>query len=230
MQRTTHGSASGARPVLAVLAVVMAVAMAGCGGVVMLNKMLFGDPVVDCAFKNVTGVDLTEGGHKVVVVCTAPAAVRDADMTGIAHQLVEDVSRHMRRQGVELVNSNKVRTWMDDNGGVLDDPRDLASEFDADYIFHIDMQQVSFYEDNSPDLYRGHAAGEITAFEVVEEKGKKSARQTFVSGFSSTYPSHAPVPAVQVDSARIFQRRFLERVAVQLSQMLYDHRASDAVF
>ncbi|WP_166830817.1 hypothetical protein [Thalassoroseus pseudoceratinae] len=215
----------------------MVTAIVGCGPVVMINKMVFGDPEIDSPFKLATGVDLTEGKHKVIIICDAPSAIRDGDMTGLSHQLVETLTRQLQREGVKVVESNDVRDWMDDNGGRLDDPRDLADEFDVDFIIHVDLLSVSFYEENSPDLFRGQAHGDLIGYRVETEDDEDSdegerrmARQVFSSGFGSTYPEFSPIPASQVDSPRIFQRRFVQRLASQLGHILHDHTAGTEVF
>lgn len=204
--------------------------LTGCSLFVMAGKMFFGDPKIDCAFYMQTQVDLTEGHDSVIVVCTAPLAAANDDMAGISYQLVEDVSRQLRRQNIDVIKSNKVRNYMDDNGGLLDDPRDLAEKFDVDFIIHIDLQHITYFEDNSPDLYRGQASGDVVAYEVEEEDGNTMTRQVFANGFSSTYPAVNPIPAIQVDSPRIFQKRFLDRIGVQVAQLFYNHRVSEEVY
>ena len=47
--------------------------LAGCSMFVLAGKMFFGDPKQTSAFHEGTGVDLTEGKKKVVVLCSAPA-------------------------------------------------------------------------------------------------------------------------------------------------------------
>lgn len=211
---------------LAVL--LICISLAGCSLGVMAGKMLFGDPEIDCAFKQATETDLTEGDKRVIVIAETPISMQ-GDATGMSHDIVENVSRQLRRAGVDLVDSNKVRTWMDDNGGRIDDPRDLAADFDVDVIIHIDLQRVTFREPNSPQLFRGQAAGEISAYEVQEEANGRRAMQVFANGFASTYPSHNPVPQSQVDSPRIFGKRFMERVSKQIAYLFYDHAYSEEI-
>lgn len=214
----------------AILCLAVMFPLAGCSLFVMAGKMFFGDPKLTSPFRAATDVDLTDGKHSVIVVCSAPLASTDQDMTSVSYQLVADVSRKLRRQNVDVISSNKVRDWMDDNGGLLDDPRQLADEFDVDYIIHIDLQQITYHEENSPDLYRGNASGEVVAYEVSVEDGNTISRQVFSSGFNSLFPTVNPIPAIQVDSPRIFQKRFLERIGVQVSHLFYDHRQSEAIF
>ncbi|MCA9073056.1 MAG: hypothetical protein KDA84_29240 [Planctomycetaceae bacterium] len=203
--------------------------MAGCSLFILAGKMIFGDPTVPAAFTLATGVDLTEGDKKVVVLCSAPSMVDDGDLS-LNYTIVEDVSRRLKREGISLIDSNDVRTWMDDNGGRLDDPRDLADAFDADYILYISLGRVSFLEENSPDLYRGKASGEVFGYEVRKVKGEVIANEVFSKGFGTTFPDFHPVSVDQIDSPRIFKKRFLDRTSAHLAQMFYSHKISEEIY
>lgn len=202
--------------------------LAGCAPIILIGKMFFGDPTVPAAFSQATGVDLTEGEHKVIVLCSAPTMVDAGDLS-LNYEIVEDVSRRLKREGIRLIDSNDVRTWMDDNGGQLNDPRDLADEFEVDYIVYISLGRVSFHEENSPSLYRGNAGGEVFAYEVKKEKDDVMVNEVFSKGFSATYPDFHPISADQVDSPRIFQKRFIERISAQLAHLFYKHKVSEEI-
>ena len=204
------------------------VLLAGCAPIILIGKMFFGDPTVSGAFQHATGVDLTEGKHKVLVLCSAPSMVDEGDLS-LNYEIVEDVSRRLKREGIQLIESNDVRTWMDDNGGHLDDPRDLAEEFDVDFIIYIALARVTFHEENSPSLYRGQAGGEVFAYEVKKTKGEVLVNEVFSKGFGSTYPDFHPVSADQIDSPRIFQKRFLDRISAQLAHLFYKHKVSEEI-
>lgn len=203
--------------------------MAGCSLFILAGKMFFGDPTVTSAFTLATGVDLTDGDHKVVVLCSAPSMVDDGDIS-LNYTIVEDVSRRLKRVGVALIDSNDVRTWMDDNGGRLEDPRELADAFDADYIVYISLGQVSFHEDNSPELYRGKASGEVFTYKITKSKGEVLVNEVFSKGFGTTYPDFHPVAADQIDSPRIFKKRVLDRTSAQLAQLFYSHKISEEIY
>lgn len=202
---------------------------AGCSLFILAGKMFFGDPTVPAAFSMATGVDLTDGDKKVVVLCSAPSMVDDGDLS-LNYTIVEDVSRRLKREGIALIDSNEVRTWMDDNGGRLDDPRDLAEAFDVDYIVYISLGRVSFQEDNSPNLFRGKASGEVFTYEVSKRDGEVIANEVFSKGFSTTYPDFHPVSADQIDSPRIFKKRFLDRLAAQIAHLFFSHKISEEIY
>ncbi len=204
--------------------------LAGCSLFVLAGKMFFGDPEQAAAFQNATGVDLTEGDKKVVVLCSAPSLVEGGELS-VNYEIVEEVSRQLKRRGVNLISSNDVRTWMDDNGGRLDDPRDLAEDFEVDYIIYISLARVTFREENSPSLYRGVANGEVFAYEVhkktanpwsTKSSPKASARpipkatpgtRSTRSGSSrkkswNAPPTKSPTCSTATNSAKRFSSRF----------------------
>lgn len=201
--------------------------LAGCSLFVLAGKMFFGDPEQIAAFQVATGVDLTEGDKKVVVLCSAPSMVEGGELS-VHYEIVEEVSRQLKRQGVNLISSNEVRTWMDDNGGRLDDPRDLVEDFEVDYIIYISLARVSFREENSPSLYRGVANGEVFAYEVRTEDGETLVNEVFSRGFGTVYPEGHPKD--NIDSLRIFQKEVLSRASDEIAHLFYSHKLSEEIF
>lgn len=201
--------------------------LAGCSLFVLAGKMFFGDPEKTAAFQVSTGVDLTEGDKKVVVLCSAPSMVEGGELS-VNYEIVEEVSRQLKRRGVSLISSNDVRTWMDDNGGRLDDPRDLVEDFEVDYIIYISLARVSFREENSPSLYRGIANGEVFAYEVKKEGGESVVNEVFSRGFGTVYPQGHPLD--HVDSLRIFQKEVLTRASDEIAHLFYSHKLSEEIF
>ena len=201
--------------------------LAGCSLFIMAGKMFFGDPEATAAFQLATGVDLTKGDKKVVVLCSAPSMMEGGELSA-NYEIVEDVSRRLKRRNIKLMSSNLVRTWMDDNGGRLDDPRDLVEDFDVDYIIYIRLARVTFREENSPSLYRGVANGEVFAYEVAKEAGEPVVREVFSRNFGTVYPEGHPKD--QIDSLRIFQKQVLERVSAQIAHLFYSHKVSEEIF
>lgn len=202
--------------------------LAGCSLFVLAGKMFFGDPQITAAFQLATGVDLTEGNKKVIVLCSAPAMIEGGEVSA-NYEIVEEVSRRLKREGVDLISSNDVRTWMDDNGGRLDDPRDLAEDFDVDYIIYINLFRVTFREENSPSLYRGVANGEVFAYEITKDAdGKEMVLEVFSRGFGAVYPEGQPRD--RIDSLRIFQKEVLDRASAEIAFLFYSHKISEEIF
>ena len=202
--------------------------LSGCGPVVMLQKMLFGDPVLTAAFRHTTGVDLADGKQSVLVVATTPSVVRH-DFPGVDLEIVDRVSRRLNTRGTKMHPSKDVLNWLDDRGGRWDDASEIAEAFDVDYIIHVDIDRFSHLEENSVDLLRGNAVGNVRAYEVKKIAGKRAAFAVFSREINITYPTLHPKQKHQI-SERIFQEEFLGRVCEQVSQLFYDHRPSETVF
>ena len=199
----------------------------GCSFATLFGKMVFGDPMVVCDFTRATGVNLAEDNKTVLIVCSTPESVK-ADFPAVNIDILEGISRQLKRNSISVVSSNDIATWMDENGGRVDDLDELAGEFDADYIIHIDLDELSHREINSPTLYRGRTLGNIYAFHVRTVKGsrEKFLDEIFSREYRSTYPEHYALSADQV-SARTFGKKYLDRISLQIGQIFYDHKRSD---
>jgi hypothetical protein len=195
---------------------------------VMAGKMVFGDPKQEAAFSSVTHVDLSDGEKSVLIIATTPESAK-RDYSSVDVDIVERVSRTLRTKGVKVYPSKKVLTWVDDRGGQWGSADEIAEKFDADYIVEIDIDQLGHREENSPDLYRGSAIGNVRAYEVTEVGGKRVASPTFSREITCTYPTHHPKQAHQI-SEQTFKEEFLSRLCATIARLFYDHRASEAVY
>jgi hypothetical protein len=204
------------------------VLLPGCSLFVMAGKMLTGDPLIPNQFRQMTGVNLAKGKHRVVVVCTVPAAV-DEELSTLNVDLIEGVTRRMKIAGVDVVRADKVTRWIDDRGGVVHDANEMARAFpDVDYIAWIDLHSFSLREDqsrgkNSSTLLRGRVQGYVRAYKVQEINGDRAALTAYNAEFNTVYPTHQPVSEVG-SSALLFQKQFIDRVCDQLAELFYDHR------
>lgn len=193
----------------------------------MAGKMLTGDPLVTAQFKVMTGTDLTRGKHRVVVVCSVPAAVTE-ELSSLNVDLIDGVTRRMKLAGIDVVKADQVAQWIDDNGGVVSDPNAMARAFDVDYVAWIDLQAFSLREDvaresDQSHLLRGRVQGFIRAYKVEEVGDDRVALTAFNREFTTTYPPHQPVSEIG-RSALLFQKEFIDRVCDQLAETFYDHR------
>lgn len=200
--------------------------LTGCSLFVMAGKMLFGDPVVTCEFKRQTNVDLPRDAVKVLVVCSAPELLK-AENSALDIELIEGVTRRLKMQEIRVINPDKVTKWLDDNGGTFDQPTELAEHFNVDYIIHIKVDKCAFTEPNTPNLYHGHAEGDVMAYKVEKINGTKTARHVFQRGFKTEHPTH-PIPADNITS-KVFEKQFTDRVCGQIAWMFYDHRMTEEV-
>lgn len=209
-------------------AVMATSSLCGCSLFVMAGKSLFGDPKVEAPFSHAANVDLTDGLHKVVIVASTPEAIKyEFPATNV--DLIEKVSRNLRTEGVQVVNPNKVATWLDDHGGYWEDINELAGAFECDYIIHLEVDNLSLREPNSRDMYQGHVAGTVYGYEVRQRRKDKVAHRIFHKAFDRTYPDGYPKLADRL-SEDSFHRELMDHIAVFMTQMIVDHRTSERIF
>lgn len=198
------------------------IVLSGCSLGVMTGKMLVGEPKQPAQFRSMTGVDLTKGKHKLVIICSTPASV-ESDLSSLNIDLIDGITRRMKIHGVKVIDPDDVAKWIDDNGGVITDPSEMAQSFDADYIAWIEIFGFSLREENSPKLLRGRATGYIRVYQVEKVGTEKMALSAFNTEFNSTFPQHKPV-SVTGRSAVTFQKEFIDRICDELAEKFYDHR------
>ena len=197
----------------------------GCSLLVMGGKMLFGDPKVAASFKTQTGVDLTKGEKSLLVVCRSPHLILNSAPT-FEYDLTDGLLRRLKQKGVNVVSPDKVSRWLDDNGGEFDDVKELARDFDADFIAVVDVQNVRFFEENSQDMMKGHAQGTIRVHETNRIGGERTVYEAFRSGFSLEHPRFRPV-SIHEMSEHAFQRQFIDTLTRQIARQFHDYQTSD---
>ncbi|MBC8289789.1 MAG: hypothetical protein H8E37_05680 [Planctomycetes bacterium] len=210
-------------PALTVL--VLLTSASGCSLFVMFGKMLLGDPTVEAPFKQRTSVDLTDGEAKILVVCKTPSLVL-SKLPTLQYDLNEGVLRRLKQHGISTVSPDEVSDWLDENGGEFTHPRELAEDFDCDFIVVATVRELGFREPNSPNMYRGRANGGLRVFEVKEVDGQRDALQIYTSQFNTEYPRMNPVPTTQVGE-RVFQKQFMTHLTDTISRQFYDYRAGE---
>jgi len=213
----------------AVALALAALTATGCvNSMVMLGRVLTGDPMIPSAFEQRTGVDLAETQQRVVLICTAPASITDRFDT-VQLELQDEVTRQMRQRGLNVAKPDDVASVMEETVGF---DRDALAEAlpDVDYIFHVDIEQLSHTEPASPNLYRGRANGMIYGYEVHRDEsgGRPTVLQIFFQEFSTEYPSTHPIPADQVTD-RTFATDFVEHLSSTIGQAVYDVPTTDLV-
>ena len=207
------------------LALLLPSVVSGCSLFVMAGKMFLGDPKVQSVFNAQTGVDLMEGEKKILIVCRTPSLMR-GQLPTLEHDLSDTVLRRLRQNGVETVSPDDVADWLDENGGEVGSPSELAADFDTDYIAIVDVESVQFFEPNSPDFYRGKAQGAIRAYEVKERDDRRVAMQVFSGGFNTEYPRFSPIPSHSL-TERVFQKQFVDHLSQHIARQFHDYRMGD---
>lgn len=211
-------------PAWLVLALLVA-GLPGCSVGVMLGMMVMGRPLIPAALETMTGKSLAEEGKKVVVVCRAPQTMGDS---ALSIDLLTQVSRKLKLQEIDLVDPHKVATWVDDHGGTWDDVQELVDEFEADYVVAIEVDEFSYREINSPEMFRGRSKLTVRVYESQELDGVQHVPQIFYRPMESLYPLQKPVP-VDRQSPRVFRRRYLDRLSDQIARLFYEHRPETTI-
>jgi len=202
------------------------ISQTGCiNTMVMMSKVLLGDPVQISAFQMATGISLEKEKKSILIRVSAPAFVSETHNT-LTRDVEEELIRRMKRRGMVVLHPDTAAKALDRLGGTFD-PQVLAREIpDCDYIMHIQVENFSYQEESSPNFYRGNSNGRITAFEVRKEGDSNHAVQVFDQQFKSTYPTTYPV-AVDTTPKNVFIRRFVDRLADNLGTAFYTVNRSE---
>lgn len=208
------------KPLLAVVVALPLLALPGCSLGIMAGKMLFGDPMATSEFSAQTGIKLEESDKSVLILCTAPHAIK-MESPSIEHDILDGVARRLRLRNVKIVDPDKVADWLDENGA-WETLTDIAVPLKADYVAHMDLTMVSYHEDNSPTLYRGRALGNVYTYEIDDSDGTPTALEVFRREFKSTYP-FGPISADNT-SAEMFKKDYIDRLCDLLAMKFYDHK------
>lgn len=227
--------------VVVLLVTALLLTTTGCSLIVMGGKALLGDPKVQAPFTAATGEDLTESGESIVIICDAPHQVTEG-FPSVQIDLLDRVSRDLETQGVNVIPSGDVASWFDDHGE-WGDYTELAAEFDATYVLHVQVRNINHRVPESENLMRGNAEGHISVYKVSEDKkrsnlltvGRESktdmampVTSVFDRGFSVQFPTSYPVPR-EARSEEQFIQSFLDRVGLHISQHMYDYKMSDSI-
>ena len=215
------------RLVLLVLAASMV--LPGCSLGVMAGKLFFDDPKMISVFRKNTGTDLTKGEKSILIACSTSHQIL-SKYPGVRIDIVDKMSHILHNRNIKIIPADDVATWFDDHGE-WGDFTELADEFDADYVMHIDLKSFAVVIPDSPNLLQGKAEGRVSMMEIKmagKNKDKKHASVAVERSFNVMYPPTYPVPR-ESSSEEMFTENFLKRISEQLARMLYDHRPSEIV-
>lgn len=199
----------------------------GCSLFVMAGKMIQGDPMDDSDFEEYSRKSLKEEGKKVAVLCSTPESIK-SEFASLDADLLAELSRHLATEEIDVIPPHRVSSYADDHGGRIDDLGELADAVNADYLIHVQIDNFDYREANSPNLFRGRCSGQVVAYEVEDTGGRTGARQIYSKSFTSVYPTHQPVSVEDV-SATVFRKKYLDRIADELSRLFYKHRTGTGI-
>lgn len=224
---------------LVLLIVACLIVLPGCSLMVMAGKVFLGDPKVKSPFSSATGQDLTEVETPVAIICEAPHRLISR-VPSLQIDILDRVARHLETQGVRVVDPGDLASWYDDHGE-WGDFSEMAEHFDAGHVLKIELREFSYQVPESENLLQGRAEGHLTVVKVntpsksllTAESSAKSDNwlpmtTVFDRDFSLKFPTSYPI-ARETQSEDIFAQTFIDRVAVHISQHLYDYKTSESV-
>ncbi len=195
--------------------------MVGCSLMVETGVMLMGRPKIPAAFEEFSKKSLGEKGVKAVVICEAPMG-SDSEAAALDQELQAEVSRRFKQHDIQVIDSHKVATWIDDNGGDWGSPEELFEKFtDADFLVLVDVHEFSYLEKDSPGLYRGRSQIEVSVYENNEFDSR-----IFSNTIDSVYPRQYPEMADRI-SKHAFRKRYVDQLSTQIARLFYEHRPEE---
>ena len=94
--------------------VMMLSCLSGCNYLILFGYLIGGPPQLEPVFEKATNQSFTDRGVRVAVVCYAPNELKYL-YDSIDHQLAVGVAMRLKQNHVEVVNSEAVRAWLEEN-------------------------------------------------------------------------------------------------------------------
>ncbi len=203
------------------MALVLCTTMSGCNYFILLGYLIGGPPSIEPDFDAQTQKSMTEKDVTVAIVCYAPLELQ-YNFDGLHNDLAKYTTFRLHSHGVKVVNPDRIRAWLDENPD-WDKPEEIGEAFDVTFVIHVELHEYSLYEENSSDLYRGHAEGMVTVYEMDEDgEGEK----LYSKEITSTYPLRAPRATSEVTFSK-FKKEYLSRLSDEIGRLFYEYYRGD---
>lgn len=207
-------------------AVWLACGASGCvNSLMMVSRIILGDPVQTSGFETQTHVNLKKSGKLSVVHCSAPASMA-VEYSSLSSDLQRAMVSRMKRRGIEVERADLSHQTLNSVGGRFDASYLARQLTDVTYFFHIEIDQFSHLENSSPNLYRGHAHGHVIGYEARGSGDDRHASEVFHQTFDVSYPGNYPI-AIEQTSKAVFLRQFQDHLADRLGASFYDVSQSE---
>lgn len=207
--------------------------LSGCQIVIGVLQIAQGFPKTTCDFTKFThGRKLTEKNKRVVVLSSSVNSAR-VEVPSLDLDIISEVSRRLKIADIKVVDEHKVNTWIDEQGNITPatDLELIGEHFKADFLVLFTFDDFGYREENSPDLYRGHASGKVVVAEMIDDgikPGKKRAKVIYNKPFNSKYPQNRPVSADQ-EGPDLFKQKFMGQLSQTLTRLFVDYRPEDEI-
>ena len=221
----SHRLSSQRARLLLLTAALLLPGLCGCRFMVAVGKMVMGDPQMTSSFEQSTGTNLCESEDRLLIICTAPHQIL-LDFPSVQLDLLDRISLQLENREIKVVSSDDVASWYDDHGE-WGDYSELARHFDARYVMHLNLRTFSYIEPESTNLLRGRSEGTVKVYEISEDDSG-FVDKVFERDLRVKFPEIHPVPR-ESRSEDLFVDNLLDRVALQTSQMFYNHRLGDTI-
>lgn len=201
----------------------------GCQIIIGVLAMVQGLNTQDADFKAYSRESLPKSNKKVAVLCWTPNSAR-TQYGGLDADIINEVTRRLRQAEIDVVAPYKISKFLDDNTTELKNlpAAELCKKFKADYLILIEINSLSFFEENSKDLYRGTATGRVSTVKATKDGKDLKVSVIYNHPISSKYPIHQPIPAEQRDHD-VFCREFVARLSEEIARLFYDHRPGEDI-
>lgn len=199
--------------------------LSGClKPLIFFGYLLGGPPSIEPDFDIMTKKSMTAKEATVAVVCYAPLEVK-YDFSSIDHELAKFLTFRLVQHKIKVANPDRVRAWLDENADNWDEPSEIGKALNVKYVVYIDLESFNLWEENSHNLYRGHAEGVVSVFELDEDgEGEKIYTKEIISRF----PTIAPRASTEVDYAT-FKQQYLTRLSEEIGRLFYEQYNGDDI-
>jgi hypothetical protein len=205
------------------LALGLMFAASGCNYIILLGYLLGGPPAIEPDYETSTGHSMTDKEVTIAVVCFAPKEVLFT-FAHVDRELAKHVAYRLHSHKIRTINPDVVQRWLDENPN-WDEPEEVGKGVGATHVVYIDLTNYTLFEENSHELYRGRADGEVTVYELDEEgEGEPVYSKELISRF----PLAAPRSSSEISRAG-FQAAFLSRLSEEVGRLFYEHYNGDDI-
>lgn len=209
------------------LSVMVPIVASGClGGVVNMMALPYfimrGD-----ARQDPLGVSLVKAKketRRLVVIPYADFGLRngfgalDEDLAGM---LIAEIVKAEDR--LKIVPERKVREWKDVRGDWGEwTSQQIGEHFDVDYVVYFEIANFKLSDPKNPYLLQGNTRVLFRVYDVNRET------EIFSDVYERDFPPNRPVSVTEISEGE-FQRRFLRRVAKELSWFITPHESVDPI-
>ena len=227
-----HSSVPRRQVAALLMAVLLLCNLSGCQIVLGVLQIFQGFPMTTCDFTKQTHRKLSEKEKRVVVLSMSVDSAR-VEVPSLDIDIIAEVSRQLKIAKITVVDEHKVANWIDEHDNITKgtDLEPIGEHFKADFIVLVSFEDFGYREENSPDLYRGHAAGKVVVAEMIDDgikPGKKRAKVIYNKPFNSKYPLNRPISADQ-EGPDLFKQRFMMKLSQTLTRLFVDYRPEDEI-